>query len=140
VAGLNRFTRKFWPGSIWAGLILLLTGLPGNYFPDVESFWDWVSPDKLVHFFIFGVFTFLTLWGYRAQYKLPARRYYLVGFATLLGIFYGGVTEILQEMVFTGRYGNVFDFLANAIGAILGSAVFMLLARKNKKENASFLE
>lgn len=139
MAGFDWITRRFWPGSIWAVIILLLIGLPGNYFPQVISFWDWLSPDKLVHFFVFSVFTFLLLWGYRAQYRSSKHRSKLVWLIIILGVLYGGLTEILQAKVFIGRDGSVFDFLANTIGSIMGIVLFMLFARKNKKENASVL-
>lgn len=134
---MNNLTRKYWPGSLWALLILLLTGLPGNYFPQVVSFWDWLSPDKLVHFFIFGVFTFLWLWGYRAQYLQKHKRFALVRNILITGFFYSGLTELLQAYVFTGRHGNVFDFLANIIGCVIGIVVFRVVFRKNKYENSS---
>lgn len=118
---------------------MLLIGLPGDYFPHVVSFWDWLSPDKLVHFFVFGVFTFLLLWGYRAQYSNSKHRSKLVWLIIILGVLYGGLTEILQANVFVGRDGSVFDFLANTIGSIIGIVIFMLFARKNKNENASVL-
>jgi VanZ family protein len=140
VTGLNWITRKHWPGILWAVIILLLTGLPGNYFPEFTSFWDWLGPDKLVHFFIFGVFTFLLLWGYREQYHTSKSRYKLVWIVIILGIGYGGITEILQSTLFVGRHGNIYDFIANSIGSVIGILVFMLFARKNKKdEKASFL-
>lgn len=139
MAGFEWITRKFWPGGIWAVLILLLTGLPGDYFPQVISFWDWLSPDKLVHFFIFGLFTFLLLWGYRAQYRASKHRSKFVWLIIILGVLYGGITEILQAKVFVGRDGSVFDFLANTIGSIIGIVIFMLFVRKNKNENASVL-
>ncbi|MBZ0242673.1 MAG: VanZ family protein [Bacteroidales bacterium] len=139
MAGFDWITRKFWPGAIWAVIILLLIGLPGDYFPNVVSFWDWLSPDKLVHFFVFGVFTFLMLWGYRAQYSNSKHRSKLVWLIIILGVLYGGLTEVLQTKVFVGREGSVFDFLANTIGSIIGIIIFMLFARKNKNENASFL-
>ncbi len=102
------------------------------------TFWDWLTPDKLVHLFIFGVFTFLLLWGYRAQYLQPAKRFALVRNVFGIGLFYSGFTELMQTYVFVGRYGNVFDLLANIIGSMLGIGLFMLMMRKNKRGNKSF--
>jgi VanZ family protein len=135
---LDWITRKYWPGSLWALIILLLTGLPGDYFPKVISFWDWLTPDKLVHLFIFGVFTFLLLWGYRAQYLKPEKRSTLVRNVFGIGMFYSGFTELMQAYVFVGRYGSVFDFLANIIGSIIGISLFLLMMRKNKRGSKSF--
>lgn len=135
-----QFTRKLWPGAIWAFFALLLTGLPGNYFPTVHSFWDWLSPDKVVHLIIFGTLSFLILWGYRAQYIASNQRYRFVLWATVASIFYGGFTEILQKEVFVGRDGNLFDFLANVVGAFFGTLLFYLVYRKKSMRSAGFLE
>ncbi len=135
-----QFTRNLWPGAIWAFIALLLTGLPGNYFPTIRSFWDWLSPDKIVHLIIFGTLSFLILWGYRSQYITSDQRYKFLVWATVASIFYGGLTEILQKEVFVGRDGNIFDFLANVVGAFLGTLLFYLLYRKKSARSAGFLE
>jgi len=117
------------PGVIWAIVILILTGLPGNYFPEIHSFWDWVSPDKMIHLFMFGSFTFLVLWGFRGQYSLKKNRIRLIIITAILGFFYGGLTEILQSTIFVMRDGNIYDFMANVLGGGLGILFFHVLFR-----------
>jgi VanZ family protein len=136
---LKRFFINQWPAILWALFVILITGLPGNYFPEVKSFWDWMSPDKVVHLFIFGVFSFLVMHGSRAQYFKGNHRYVIV-ITLLTGIAYGGLTELLQYYVFIGRHGNYFDFYANVAGTISGVALFMLLNRKNKKRVNGFYD
>jgi len=81
---------------------------------------------------MFGTLTFLLLYGMREQYfKLKYRFFYVSGFI-ILSMAYGLLTEILQAKVFVGRNGNVYDFLADSLGAILGWLTFYLLYRKNK--------
>ena len=126
--------RKFWPALLWALIILLLTGLPGSYFPTVKTFWDWLGPDKLVHLFIFGVMVFLIMFGFREQYFQSKKRYQFGIVSVVITSLYGLLTEILQVYVFIGRSGNRFDFYADAVGAILGWAFFFLIYRKKIRQ------
>ena len=41
--------KSFLPVILWVLVILVLTGLPGDYFPQIVSFWDCLSPDRLIH-------------------------------------------------------------------------------------------
>jgi VanZ family protein len=128
--------KKLWPALVWALIILVLTGIPGKYIPEVKTFWDWLSYDKLVHLFMFGTFSFLLLNGLREQYfNSRYRLYYVAGFV-ILSMAYGLLTEVLQARVFIGRDGNVYDFLADSVGAILGWLVFHLRYRKRNYSGA----
>lgn len=126
----NSFFKINWPAISWALIILLLTSLPGSYFPTIDSFWDWLKPDKLIHFFVFGIFTFLILWGKRKQYKLKDKRLKLALVALFTGVFYSALTEWLQHILPVGRHGNIYDFMANNFGSIIGVVVFHILFRK----------
>ncbi len=126
--------KGYWPALAWSLIILLLTGLPGDVFPEIKTFWDWLSPDKVVHLFIFGVLSFLILYGYRHKYTEDNRNK-LIFTAVTITILYGILTELLQRYVFIGRSGNVFDALADAIGAFLGWWLFIPIYKKlNSKE------
>jgi len=118
------------PGALWALAILVLTGLPGNYFPEIHSFWDWIAPDKMVHLFMFGSLTYLLLWGLRTQYQFTKKRIRLIIITVVVGVLYGGLTEILQNVLFVGRDGNIYDFMANSLGGFLGILLFHLQFRK----------
>ncbi|UBM62908.1 VanZ family protein [Candidatus Sulfidibacterium hydrothermale] len=132
--------KKLWPSLLWSIVILLLTGLPGNYFPKVTTFWDWLEPDKAVHLFIFGVLSFLILFGYREQYFNREKRYIFGIVAVVVAALYGLITELLQYYVFTGRDGNRFDFFADAAGAVIGWLVFSYLYRKKIKHHTNEIE
>ncbi len=131
---LNKTALNLLPGLLWAMIILVLTGLPGNYFPQISSFWDWIAPDKMIHLFMFGSFTYLILWGLRSTYKDTTKRKRLILFTIVLGTVYGGVTEILQRELFVGRDGNIFDFLANTLGGIIGILLFHMQYRKKTSQ------
>jgi VanZ family protein len=127
---LKELLKNQWPGISWGFLILILTGAPGNYFPQISSFWDWLAPDKLVHVLIFGVLTYLLLRGNRRYYGVKDRYYKTIACVTILGVAYGGLTEWLQNHVFIGRDGNLYDFLANTIGCAAGVLIFHDLHKK----------
>lgn len=124
--------RRLWPSLAWAVTILVLTGVPGKYFPTVVNFWDWLTPDKIVHVFIFVVQSLLLLYAFRIQ--LFERRLRLI-YGLLLFILttlFALLTEVLQVYVFVGRHGNVYDFLADFVGVIIGFLAYYLLNIKKK--------
>lgn len=119
----------------WTIVILLLTILPGNYFPKVPSFMDLFSPDKLVHFFIFGLLTILAIFSFGKQYTIRVLRLYKTIFALIYSISLGGITEILQNIMNWGRYGSIYDFIANTIGCFIGVWIFHRIIKKKYKKN-----
>ena len=129
--------KKLWPVLLWSFIILLLTGLPGNDFPKVPTFWGWLEPDKVVHLFIFGVLAFLILFSFRVQYFNSKKRYLFGLIAIIITAVYGMITEVLQYYVFIGRGGNRFDFFADTIGAIVGWMLFICLYRKKIRRKES---
>ncbi len=127
--------KKFCPAIVWAILVFVLTAVPGNYIPISITFLDWASPDKIVHFILFGGQSFLILFAIREQYFSGNRRFVFASVAIGLGIVYGLLTEVLQYYVFVGRDGNLFDFIADVIGAFMGFLAFYLLFRKKTVHN-----
>ena len=124
--------RKQWPAIIWALFILIVTGIPGNQVPKIPTFLEWLSPDKIVHVFIFGILSYLMLYGTRLQYFKSKSRSYIVFTVVLISASYGLITELLQYYVFVGRSGNAFDFYANSLGAVAGGVAYFLQHVKNK--------
>lgn len=119
----------------WALLILVLTALPGQDFPDL-SFWSLLTFDKAAHMFVFAVLVLQVIIGFIKQYRFRLLRYTAVRMAFVIGVSYGAFTELLQEFIFTGRNADYMDFVANFIGAILGVVAFRLIYGKyNYVEN-----
>ena len=90
--------------------------------------------DKVVHILMYAAFAFLCIWGYRDHYRSRDKAYRkkAILLTALISIAYGGITELIQEYITFQRTGDWFDFLADAIGAILGLAVFGLFFKKKK--------
>ena len=133
---MKRLTKDFYPGLITATIIMILMGTPGNCFPNVTSFWDWLGPDKIVHFIVFGTLAFSMIWGYRekiiSQNANAQKKSYLL--TLMLSISYGALTELLQKYIFINRYGSIYDFIADAIGCVLGVIIFIYNNKKKLKK------
>lgn len=101
-------------------LVLLMLVTPG---PVIEAISAWLAmpvmppsesefpTDKVVHFAMFAVCSFLSFraWAVRTGAMMML----------LALMMFAGLTEFLQ-MLIPGRSGNFFDFLADAIGVLVG--------------------
>lgn len=119
----DKLTRNSIPGILCGIVILILTGLPGSCFPHVKPV---VGADKVAHAVMYAVFAFLCIWGYRQQFRDGDKAYRRKAFrlAAIVGIGYGALTEIMQETIVPKRTGDWFDFLADAIGTLVGLLAF----------------
>jgi glycopeptide antibiotics resistance protein len=108
---------------LWALLVLILCGIPGRDIPHI-SFLELLEFDKFVHAGIFFVLFSLTARGFLLQTSRPLlqRSYKLSAF--ILCITYGGALEVMQEMVFQGRSADIYDFIANSFGCMMGIAAY----------------
>lgn len=107
---------------LWGILIFVLTLMPGSAFPRIPSWIDLLHPDKLVHLFIFGVFTFLLIDGFRRAGNPGLIRDYAVVFAVLISLLIGGLTELLQGWLIPNRTADWKDFRADAAGSFAVAA------------------
>ncbi len=119
--------KNFWPGIVWGIIIIFLSAMPGNYFPEIQRFSDWLSPDKIVHIVLYFVLCFLVLKGILKQ-NHHTKKSLILGL--LFVVVFGGVLEILQHYLFTGRNGSIFDFLANLFGCVLSYILILYIERK----------
>ena len=128
---MERLTRNSIPGILCGIVILILTGLPGSCFPKVKPV---IGFDKIVHIVMYATFAYLCIWGYRKQFIANDKAYRkkALQLTALTSIAYGGLTEIIQETIVPGRTGDWFDFFADTLGVLVGTAAFHLFF-KNKK-------
>ena len=124
------FFKKLAPAILWAAVIMVLCGIPGNKVPEL-TFWQWLKPDKITHLLIFGVLCYLLLAAFYHQASPGILRNHAVLWALLITIGYGILTEVLQVYVFVKRFGDVRDALANALGAVGGWLTFRRRVRIN---------
>lgn len=126
------FTKPLLPGVLWTILIGVLMFTPGNYFPKVSPFFDWLGPDKLVHLLLFGTYSYLLSAGFSRQGKcLVVKRKPLL-FSLFTGMIFAIFTEVMQMYIIPGRNGNIYDLLANVLGCLLGISIWKII-QKNWK-------
>ncbi len=105
--------------GIYTLILLAMTLLPMSVIPsDGES---WLSKiqiengDKAVHFALFFIFTFL---GFASYYFKKSYQIWL------FPILFGLIIEILQHFIGWGRSFDIWDLVANSLGAF--SAYFLI--------------
>src|SRR4051812_43314826 len=102
------FFRSTWPAFVWAVIILILCGMPGDKLPEL-TFWQWLRPDKIVHLVLFGVQSFLLIRGFEKQNRYLFLAKNSVVAAIVISILFGILVEILQDTLFIHRTGDVRD-------------------------------
>lgn len=117
--------KSYFPAVIWSIIILILSGYPGNFVPEI-AVWQF---DKLVHSTIYLVFSICLLIALNKQYSNKNYRFRLGLFVVFIGSFYGGFMEFLQDNIFINRSGNWYDFIANTIGTIIGVLIYPLIVK-----------
>ena len=113
----------FLPAAAWAGEIFFLSITPNLELPKVSFF----EADKLAHFAAYALLTALLAggWKYFSRHHAPL---YLWRWA-LLALGFGAMMEVIQGTLVPYRVFDVYDILANSLGA-LGAAGIATLGRK----------
>jgi hypothetical protein len=107
------FFRKFFIVSItWFCVVTILSVMPGNYFPKVNV----INFDKVVHFILYFTCVTALLWS---MYFHNITNAYLKAMA--FSIIYSILIEIIHGNWCINRSFDLFDILANSIGAIAAS-------------------
>jgi VanZ family protein len=113
------FLRYNYPALLWALLIFILCAIPGPHVPRLK-FLDWLKPDKIVHFILFGTLCFLLIRGFAQQSTFAFLLSHPKIYAVVLSSIYGIVIEVLQQYVLIKRTGEVNDAIADALGSFIG--------------------
>jgi len=116
--------RRWLPPLIWAGVILVITSLPGSAVPKV------LSPfDKAVHGTVYGLFGVLLA----REISQVASRWRAVLIAIVVAVAFGAADEWHQKFI-PGRSSDVADWRWDSIGAIGGALVWAVwaLSRRNR--------
>lgn len=111
---------------IWTIVVGFLYLLPGEDLP-VVSIWGVLSADKIAHLGVFALLTLFTATGLKRQIQFAFLndRALFVSFVGALS--YGAILEFAQSELTTGRYLELGDLLANALGCILGIVIFRFI-------------
>ncbi len=122
------------PWMLYAGLIFFLSSIPGDDFPRITFLKgilpDFIAdhPDKIVHMGLYAVMAWL---AFRAMTSRPPVRIFKVMLlAVLLSSAYGATDEWHQSFV-PHRSCDVFDWVADTVGATLGVTVCFFIYSKS---------
>ena len=103
---------------MYAILVLALSTIPGSRIPHTYL----LSMDKLLHlgeYFILAILTANAL-----RWRIDSR-WRLFGFTLIVAVLFGAGDELYQTLI-PGRVSSPYDWGADAIGATIGSTVFIL--------------
>jgi hypothetical protein len=118
-------SKFFWLAApfLWALIVLGLCTIPGKDLPAYNWF-DIVSLDKWVHAFMFAVQYLLLIRAFSEQYIFNLFRSSTNWVSVFIAIFYGGLTEIYQHLFLVDRVADIYDFIANVIGVLIGIWIY----------------
>ena len=120
---------RFVPAAVWASLIFALSHRSKLPEPPIS----FEGLDKVVHAVFFAILTGLMLWADKPSLSqantIKTWRPWL--WATL-AMFYGVVDEWHQSFV-PGRSPDVFDVIADAVGALVATAVVVMRLPRTSK-------
>ena len=125
------FFRHLAPAFAWFLFIIFLTFMPGDELSPV-SLWEEISFDKLVHFSVYCIFSLLLIIGLKKQTSFRFLKKNAILLSLCMAISLGVLTELAQYFLVKQRFAEVFDVLANTLGAMFGVVVFKLLYYNNK--------
>jgi VanZ family protein len=120
---VQQYLRTKWPAILWSVIVFILLAMPSIKLPTEKKI-ELTNIDKVIHFILF--FTLVALWGYYLQTKKSSKRKFLTALfaVTLISIFYGIVMEYVQ--LWTGRDFDVWDMVADGVGAVAGWFLFAI--------------
>jgi VanZ family protein len=114
---------------LWALAILILCGIPGRDIPHI-SLLELLSFDKFVHAGVFFILTLLSIKGFRLQNRFHALKMNAELISVIICILYGGMLEIMQETLFVERSADLYDFIANSFGCLMGLLIYKKIRLK----------
>jgi VanZ family protein len=121
---MDRRARVWIPAIGWALLIFILSSIPGAAFPPSKL----LSYDKLVHAAVYAVLGALVFVAVprRWSQKTSVLVFLSGGMATVYGF-----TDEFHQMFVPGRFADLRDVLADAVGGFVGAlAASMLVAMR----------
>ncbi len=114
------------PATVWATVLAFLMLLPQESFPKSKL----LSYDKLAHVGVFAILSGLLLFGALKSKVFGKTKTSLIVRSLTISIVYSAGLEFLQNYS-PGRSTDLYDLIANVIGAIFGVLVFYIF-NKNK--------
>jgi VanZ family protein len=110
------FLRYNFLSVLWFVLIVVLSFLPGKDLPEVGIF----QFDKLVHVVFYLLLFQFTMVGWKLQWQFRTLQNASGLCVFILCSVFGVLIECGQGLLTTDRFFDVYDAIANGIGALVG--------------------
>jgi VanZ family protein len=107
---------------LYIGCIVALSLLPMQDLPHVPMF---RGEDKLIHFLMYFGFSMLFCWTLKVELN-----YSKLFFVIVVTVGWGILMEYLQLDMHMGRSFSWYDELANSIGVVIGTLIYIIASRK----------
>lgn len=120
----NRFWWYQGPMVVWATTLFVLSSIPGTEIPALWVF----GHDKVIHFLLYVVLAWTVYRAIQNQEwnaSLKKHRY----LATILIVALYGATDEVHQLFVPQRSGNLYDWIADCIGAATVSAAYWVRAK-----------
>lgn len=112
-----------WVAITWLVIMCILFFLPGSAFPS-ENWLSEIYFDKVVHIGLFAILIFL----WRSAFDSQLVKYNLI--LLLSALFYGLAVEFIQRYFVPNRDFDLYDVVADMIGAIIGLVTWLSYRKK----------
>ncbi len=130
---IQKVLSKRTPALLWTVFIFILMAIPGNMLPHEEKTFI-PNLDKLVHATLFGTFVFLWSVYLDAKNEKKINSWSRSISVLFIACLYGVGTELMQKYFIPNRDYDIYDILADSIGAILGFLFVNLTIKWFKKD------
>src|SRR5882672_10805186 len=107
------------PALLWTIFIFILMAIPGSMLPQEEKTFI-PNLDKLIHATLFGSFVFLWSVYYAAKKEKNNNSNSRFVLILIIACLYGVATELMQKYLIPNRDYDIYDILADSIGATVG--------------------
>jgi hypothetical protein len=113
---MKKYLESVWPSIGWTAVIFILLAMPKSGV-DGSGLFDILQFDKVIHFVLFLVLTFL--WGIYFSPRISPNQNTILLFLVIICSGYGLGMEYYQKF-FTLRSFSYLDAVADAVGAVVG--------------------
>ncbi len=118
------FHRALLKSYIIAAIIIVLCLLPGQTFPKVEQ--PIIGLDKLVHILMYVPLAWTMVFGFKLQKRHPKLTEKAFLYTFVIASAYGAFIELLQFALTPDRAAELWDFVADVAGVLLGLLTYKI--------------
>ena len=120
------------PALAWTLLIFVMLTIPGKMLPD-ENQLTIPNLDKGVHIILFGCFVFLWSFYFASRKDITNQLNRKLFRIFIIACFFGIAMEYVQKYLIPNRDFDIYDIVADIIGAAVGYFIVRLIVSRIAK-------